>query len=123
MLGEQWAKEHYLRAGYKFISQNTFNRKGKRFGEIDLVFVKNKILVFVEVKTRTSGSAKFGSGLEAVNFGKQMRLIKAVKWFISTERRFQDFTPRIDVCVIEVEDLDKQVYSVNIYENSVEDSS
>ncbi len=49
-LGEQAAKRHLQKAGLKFLTAN-FRSK---HGEIDLVFRDGEILVFVEVKTRSS---------------------------------------------------------------------
>ena len=49
-LGEDSAKKHLKKAGLKFL---TANFRSKR-GEIDLVFRDGEILVFVEVKTRSS---------------------------------------------------------------------
>lgn len=49
-LGEQAAKRHLQKAGLKFLTANFRYRRG----EIDLVFRDGEILVFVEVKTRSS---------------------------------------------------------------------
>jgi len=49
-LGELAAKKHLQKAGLKFL---TANFRAKR-GEIDLVFRDGEILVFVEVKARSS---------------------------------------------------------------------
>ena len=46
--GEQIALRYYQKRGYKLIIQNYFSR----YGELDLVLVKNKQILVVEVKTR-----------------------------------------------------------------------
>ena len=51
-LGERAAKRHLKQAGLKFLYANF---KGEQ-GEIDLVFREGKVLVFVEVKARSSES-------------------------------------------------------------------
>ncbi len=121
--GEIWAWEHYLQQGYTGVDRNAFNRRGKQLGEIDLVVRKARTLVFVEVKTRMAGPNRFGTGLEAVDRFKQKKLVRAVKSYLLTHPFFQDLTPRIDVCAIEVSDVDKKRYCVKILENAVEDWS
>ena len=49
-LGELAAKRHLQKLGLKFLAANF---KSKR-GEIDLIFRDGEVLVFIEVKTRTS---------------------------------------------------------------------
>ena len=49
-LGEKFAREYFIQNGYKILA----TQYSCRFGEIDLIVMKNKILSFVEVKTRRS---------------------------------------------------------------------
>ncbi len=64
-LGEQLAKKYLLGQNYLILEQNW--RWGK--GEIDIIALHDNILVFVEVKTRTT--ALFGYPEEAVSPKKQ----------------------------------------------------
>ena len=48
-LGEQLAKTFLLERGYTFVQANY----STRFGEIDLIMIKDDELIFVEVKTRS----------------------------------------------------------------------
>ncbi|MSU34010.1 MAG: YraN family protein [Pedosphaera sp.] len=50
-LGEQAARDHLASFGLKFLAANFRSRNG----EIDLIFREDDCLVFVEVKTRSSG--------------------------------------------------------------------
>ena len=117
--GEEYIADVYRRKGYKLLDKNYFNRKGKQVGEIDLIAVKDKNLVFVEVKTRTS--AAYGSPAEAVNAFKQRRLIKASKLFLYLHPEFSDFNCRIDVAELKT-DLDRKQRDVTIIENAIEDT-
>ena len=66
--GELIAKKLLQKNGYKIIKTNF----RCRFGEIDIIAKKNKILFFVEVKTRKS--FKFGYPQEAVNLRKRNKI-------------------------------------------------
>lgn len=120
-LGEEFAQEEYKKRGYKVIAQNEYNTKGKRLGEIDFISKDSKRIVFVEVKTRTVGSDKFGTGAEAVNVFKQAKLLRAVKMYFLRNHQYQSLQPQIDVCIIEYNELDKAFKPVKIIANAVED--
>jgi|SRR3989344_2563498 len=59
-LGEKLAGEFLEKQGYKIIERNF--RKG--YGEIDIIALDKKTLVFVEIKTKTSNA--FGTPFEAI---------------------------------------------------------
>ena len=94
--GELLAKKFLLDKNYKLIKNNfRFER-----AEIDLIFEdeKNKLLLFVEVKTRSN--KKFGEPEESVNIFKQNQLKKAVGGFIKDNLEYADYDLRIDVISI-----------------------
>ena len=65
----------YVRAGYEVVARNWRSRQG----ELDVVAMKGRVLVFCEVKTRSS--ATFGEPFEAVTRAKQTRIRKlAARW-------------------------------------------
>ncbi len=66
--GERAAERHLRSLGYKIVAR----RDRGRLGELDLVAVDRRTVVFVEVKTRRSHQA--GHPLEAVGPEKQARL-------------------------------------------------
>lgn len=65
-----------MRLGYKIVARN----ERDRLGELDLVAVDGRTIVFVEVKTLASDS--FKQPAEAVNAAKQQRLIRAAKRYL-----------------------------------------
>lgn len=69
--GEAVAARYLRRKGYKIVARSARNR----IGEIDIVAVDRRTVVFVEVKTRTSHDA--GHPAEAITADKQRRLTKA----------------------------------------------
>lgn len=93
-LGEDKACEYLKKLGFKIIDRNY--RKG--YGEIDIVATEvtkqdGKVLVFVEVKTRTSN--QFGSPLEAISYWKLRALIKTAQFYKMTHPKLPD-SLRID---------------------------
>lgn len=119
--GEDWAQEEYKKRGFSIIARNEFNTTGKQLGEIDFIARNKSVLAFVEVKTRSSGADRYGKGVESVNQFKQIKILKAVKLYLHKHSELQQLQPRIDVCAIEVINVDKNQYSVIILENVVED--
>lgn len=121
-LGEEFAQSEYKKQGYKILTANFFNKKGKRLGEIDFIAKNKDKLVFVEVKTRNMlSSEKFGTAAEAVNVFKQQKILRAVKVFLLGNRQYQNLRPQIDVCAVSYSALDKPPFSAIIIPNAVED--
>ncbi len=88
--GEQLAAEYLQRAGFRVLARNWRCAEG----EIDIVAADRRVLVAVEVKTR-SGTA-FGTPLEAVTRKKLNRLRRlAVQWVIANGVLFDEV--RVDV--------------------------
>lgn len=120
-VGEEIAQKEYEKKGFKVIAKNEYNKKGKRLGEIDFIACKKSVLAFVEVKTRQSEKGYFGGPLEAVDYFKQNKILKAVKMFMLQHPEMAELQPQIDVCAIILPDIDKAPQSVKIYMNAVED--
>lgn len=120
-IGEERAQAEYKTLGYQIIAKNFSNKKGLRLGEIDFIAKNKDTIVFVEVKTRNALITKFGSGAEAVNQFKQIKILKAVKVFLQRNPKLYSLRPQIDVCVMEYSELDKSFKPAKIITNAVED--
>ncbi len=88
--GERIAEAYLKRKGYKLIERNYRCAPG----EIDLIVLDRRVLVFVEVKTRTGDG--FGAPSEAVEYRKQRRMIKAAEYFLA-QKGLQQRDARFDV--------------------------
>jgi putative endonuclease len=77
--GERLAEEFLKRRGFKLIRRRF---RTPRWGEIDLVMQDGDVLVFVEVKTRSSAEGLFGGPLGAVNRRKRRTLKKAIQYYV-----------------------------------------
>ncbi len=114
--GEALVATDYQSRGYKLLEKNYIFRYGKQAGEIDLIFEKDREIVFVEVKSRSNN--KFGDPFEAVNFSKRRRLVKTAKLYLGSHRQYQDYNYRIDVAGV---DIDNTAQPVIILVNAIED--
>jgi putative endonuclease len=103
-LGEEFAQQVYKKRGYRVVAANFFNKKGKRKGEIDFIALGPDLIIFVEVKTRSRLTGQFGSPVDSVDFRKQAKLLKATKIYLLQNPQYASLEPRIDVCVIVVND-------------------
>jgi putative endonuclease len=78
--GEELVALRYRRDGFSVLARNWHCREG----ELDLVVERDGLLVFCEVKTRTS--AAFGVPAEAVTYAKQRKLrAAAARWLASVD--------------------------------------
>lgn len=87
--GEDKACEYLKKLGFKIIERNF--RRG--YGEIDIVALDKDVLVFVEVKTRTSSF--YGTPLEAITYWKLKALIKTAEFYKLTHPKLPE-SLRID---------------------------
>lgn len=75
-IGEIKACEYLKKHRYKILEKNYKNK----VGEIDIIAMKKKILIFVEVKQRQT--LEFGRPSEAVNEAKKHKIIKTAESFL-----------------------------------------
>ena len=86
-LGEDIAKKYLLENNYKIIETNWHYSKN---AEIDIIAEENKILVFIEVKMRTS--LNFGHPFEAININKIKKIHTAIYAYLnSCEKKYKSF--------------------------------
>ncbi len=80
----------YLKSqGLKLVDNNF----SCRYGEIDIIMLNKKILVFVEVRFRKNNT--FGGGLESITTAKQRKLRRTAELFLQQNRQYEN--ARFDV--------------------------
>ena len=94
--GEDLAIKYLVEKGYRILNRNFYTYKG----EIDIIAKINKLIVFIEVKTRTS--KKFGKPVESVNLSKINHLILAGNYYVF-KNNLQNREIRFDVIEISIE--------------------
>lgn len=97
--GEEAAVSYLAKKGYKIIDRNF--RRG--YGEIDIIGIKKdgkeQVLVFFEVKTRSSN--EFGTPLEQITSWKLRTLIKTAQFYKLLHRELPE-SLRIDAVSVTI---------------------
>jgi putative endonuclease len=89
-LGEEYAVSYLTSLGYTLLERNY----SIHYGEIDIICLDGKTLVFVEVKCRQTD--RFGLPEESVTPKKLREVIKTASWYRQTHRGLPSLE-RIDV--------------------------
>ena len=110
-LGEDCAAQFLEAAGYTIVARNFRIRSA----EIDIIAQRDNLIVFVEVKARSS--VRYGLPVEAVNFRKQKKIIEAAGVFLQDEK-FCDCACRFDVAEVYLNG--ERVEEINHIENAFE---
>lgn len=92
-VGEEIATDFLREKGYKIITRNFRIRNG----EVDIIATHKNILIFIEVKTRTSD--EYGEAREAISFWKLRSLINVAQYYKLTHKDLPDAL-RIDAVFV-----------------------
>jgi putative endonuclease len=94
--GEKLARKHLRKAGLKILARNY----ACAHGEIDLIAYRprDEMVVFVEVKTRTSD--RYTEPYGAVNTAKQRKLRKTAAHYLAAKAQGRDLSHRFDIVSI-----------------------
>ena len=106
--GEDIACAELERLGYRILERNYRSR----FGEIDIVAQEDDTVVFVEVKTKTSGD--FGDPVEEVTAQKQRQIVSMGEEYYSFRCR-PDTQCRFDVVSV---DLSVMPARITVYQDA-----
>lgn len=108
--GEEVAVKFLQKQGYKILEQNF----KKRYGEIDIVALDKKTLVFVEVKTRFS--EEYGPPEEAVTPWKLRQIAKTGQFYKMLHPELPDLL-RIDVVAVDL-DYKGELENIRLIKNA-----
>ena len=88
---EALAAEYLQKKGYRIVERNFRSP----FGEIDIIAEKDGVIVYVEIKYRSS--MRYGDPLEAVDFRKQRQICRVANYHYSGYTRGREIPCRFDV--------------------------
>ncbi|MGE3976784.1 MAG: YraN family protein [Nitrospira sp.] len=98
---EMQAEQFLLAKGYRILARNVRTP----LGELDLVAEDQGVVVFVEVKGRTTEA--FGGALLAVNHRKRAKLTKLAAQYLA-QRHWSDKACRFDVVLVQGRSSDQE---------------
>lgn len=110
-IAEAFAATHLKSKGYKILAQNY----RCRHGEIDIVALDNRTLVFVEV--RAKGSMDFGLPQESVGYRKQKKLREVARYYLATQRE-KGGVCRFDVVAVQYDSENQKVRKIEHIKNA-----
>ncbi len=93
--GEQAAADYLEKQGYEILARNYRTAHG----EVDIIARQENVLVFVEVKARSSN--RFGYPEQSVTPRKRMHIMSAAEMYVRKHPEFH--TWRVDVIAVEGE--------------------
>ena len=96
--GENLAVKFLKNRGYSILDQN-FRRP---WGEIDVICQKDKVIVFVEVKTNKKEVAGFEPE-SRVSHDKLQRMVRAARTYLLTKKYSDDQEWRLDVIAVTIQ--------------------
>ena len=108
-IGEKKAEKFLRKKRYKIIEKNYKTK----FAECDLIALYGNLLVFIEVKTRSS--VAYGNPADAVDFNKQRKYVKLAEYFIACNSEYKNFAVRFDVVEVlndEINHIEGAFYDV-----------
>ncbi|NLM44183.1 MAG: YraN family protein [Clostridiales bacterium] len=111
-IGEKVAIEYLKKQGYHIIETNFKCKQG----EIDIIAADDDIIVFIEVKTRSSDV--YGQPSEAVNYYKQRKIVQVALTYLAKRNLF-NWMSRFDVVEVIMEQTDK-IANINLIKNAFE---
>ena len=106
--GEKAVCKYLKKQGCKIIKRN-FSCK---LGEIDIIAENKEYILFVEVKTRSTGQML--PPREAVGYKKRSKILKTAQFFL--KKYDKDKQPRFDIAEVFLDDKGKM--SINYFDNA-----
>jgi putative endonuclease len=92
--GEQLARRHLEQRGYRFVAANW----RRPYGELDLIMRDGNVLVFVEVKTRSS--ERLVTAEESLAPAQARRLLRGAQYFLAEREELAGLYWRFDLIAI-----------------------
>lgn len=106
--GEEIAAKFLKEKGYQIIDQNN----STKFGELDLIVNKNNILIFVEVKFKTTED--FGTPEEMIGKSKLAQVKRTAEMYLLTN---PDMANKFDKYQIDAVCIVEETGRISHYEN------
>ncbi len=110
-LGELTTARFLKKKGYKIIDKNFTNK----IGEVDLIALYGDLLVFIEVKTRSS--TQYGNPSDAVDYNKQRKYVLLCESYLLLHKEYKNKYVRFDVVEVlngEINHIENAFYADDV---------
>ena len=110
-LGELTTARFLKKKGYKIIDKNYTNK----IGEVDLIALYGDLLVFIEVKTRSS--TQYGNPSDAVDYSKQRKYVLLCESYLLLHKEYKNKCVRFDVVEVlngEINHIENAFYADDV---------
>jgi len=108
--GEDLAAEFLIKRGFNVIERNW---RYSRYGEIDIIAFDREILVFIEVKARTSND--YGHPIEAINQNKVNKIRTIAGIYLNEKEGLKYKGVRFDAVCIILKNIPEITYFKDIF--------
>jgi len=115
-IGEELAVKYLKKKDFKIIQLNYQNKLGRRLGEIDIIAKNNKIIIFIEVKTRSIIAGTNILPEENITRDKLRKLQKIAQNYIR-ENNLWEFDYRFDAVSVLLNRETEEVLEIRHLEN------
>ena len=95
-LAELLAAVYMFCHGYRIIGRNFITGRGTKAGEVDLICLKNRTVIFVEIKQRSS----LDNAAYAISKEQRIRIIKGAQNFLKSYAKYHGYDIRFDALLI-----------------------
>ena len=93
---EFWSRTCLRCKGYKVIAINYKTGRGTHAGEIDFIAIKKNLIIFVEVKKRSS----FDDAAFAIHPMQQQRIVRGAEAFLQKYPQYSNYNIRFDAVFV-----------------------
>ena len=110
-IGEKSAGKYLRKKGYKIIEKNYTTK----IGEVDLIALYGDLLVFIEVKTRSS--TQYGNPSDAVDYNKQRKYVLLCESYLLLHKEYKNKCVRFDVVEVlngEINHIENAFYADDV---------
>jgi len=106
--GEDLACNYLISKGYEIIERNFFVKTG----EIDLIAIKDDVIIFIEVKSRSN--CNYGYPYEAVNSHKRNKIINTSLHYMRI-KNLTNYQMRFDIIEVYFNENDRINHIKNVF--------
>ncbi len=112
-IAEFFARLLFILKGYTILCKNFKTGNGTNIGEVDFIARKQNLIVFVEVKKRST----LENAAQAISEKQKKRIIRGAELYIKKNKKYHNFDIRFDAVLISFPFYFQHIKNAWMYEN------